>query len=651
MTAHFASTLQHPVVPKDGVTVRALLPCRVSDPKPGKQDERSLADQAAMHTQWLKNNLDDPYEVKILEGRESGEWIERADYLELIELVETGEYDLVLTEDLGRIIRRIHAHLFAELCVDFDTRLISHNDHVDTTQPGWQDRSIFSAWHHERSNRDTSDRIKRTASNRFDQGGCAAFDIAGYIKPPGAKSDLDWQKDPDWEAIYAEWFRMLDEDEATYSEIADWLNKHQRPTGTFTRKDEWDCRMVGRVTHNWLLKGYRVRNRRKSRRNSTGKYVSVKADPSELKLRHAPHLAFFDEDYYDRVIAAVDERNSKYRRKGKNGVDTRRRVPKKRTRFPGQSLVCGICGRGFVFGGHGQTDHLMCSGAREHLCWNGVTADGPLTAERISNAVFQELSALPEFDETLLSLVNEEALKADGQRSQQLEELTRKSDRLDREIENIMRFIRSGDSSDRVRLELRQLEESANEVKAAQLRLAATPSGVIAVPPIEEIKSLATEALDDLSHDSWEFCRVMQRMTPRIVVFPHRLCDGGRLVLRARFRFNVAGMIAAERLRDALHAPLERILEVDLFNPPQREEFRERVVQMRKTQTERNVAETLGITITAAQRASKLQKLMDPLSITDPYLPLESPPDDVSRLKRHRHHRYQFTALPDAGVV
>jgi len=293
----------------------------------------------------------------------------------------------------------------------------------------------------------------------------------------------------------------------------------------------------------------------------------------------------------------------------------------------------------------------MCSGAREYLCWNGVTADGPLTAERISNAVFQEIAALPEFDERLLSLVNEEALKADGQRSQQLEELVRKSDRLDREIENIMRFIRSGDSSDRVRLELRQLEESANEVKAAQVRLAATPSGVIAVPPIEEIKSLATEALDDLSRDSWEFCRVMQRMTPRIVVFPHRLCDGGRLVLRARFRFNVAGMIAEERLRDALHTPLERVLEVDLFDPPQREEFRERVVELRKTQTERKVAEILGITITAAQRACQLQNLMDQLSITDPYQPVEFPSADHPRLKRHKSKRYRFEPLPAAGIV
>jgi hypothetical protein len=422
MAAHFSSTLQPPVVPKDGATIRVLVACRVSDPRPGKQDERSLADQALLHEEWLKAHLDSPYEVRILEGRESGECIERADYQELIALVTTGQFDLVLAEDLGRIIRRLQAHSFAELCGEFDTRLIAHNDHIDTSIPGWEDRSIISAWHHERSNRDTSDRIKRTANSRFMQGGSAAFEIAGYIKPPGAKSDLDWRKDRDWDSVYVEWFRMLDEDEATFAEIADWLNQHRRPTGTFARKDEWDGPMVGRVTHNWLLKGYRVRNRRKSRRNSTGKYVSVAAEPGELKLCHTPHLAFFDEEYYDRVIAAVDERNAKYRRKGQNGIDTRRRVPKKRTRFPGQSLVCGICGRGFVFGGrgfvfggHGQTDHLMCSGAREHLCWNGVTADGPLTAERISNAVYQAIAELPEFNETLLRLVNEEALKADVQ--------------------------------------------------------------------------------------------------------------------------------------------------------------------------------------------------------------------------------------------
>jgi len=69
--------------------------------------------------------------------------------------------------------------------VEHGTRVIALNDRVDTAIHGWQDASIFSAWHHERSNRDTSDRIKRTHRNRFDNGGCAAFNIYGIIKPPG----------------------------------------------------------------------------------------------------------------------------------------------------------------------------------------------------------------------------------------------------------------------------------------------------------------------------------------------------------------------------------------------------------------------------------------------------------------------------------
>jgi site-specific DNA recombinase len=218
-------------------------------------------------------------------------------------------------------------------------------------------------------------------------------------------------------------------------------------------------------------------------------------------------------------------------------------------------------------------------------------------------------------------------------------------------MENVLRFIRSGDSGDRVRLELKELEQQAKAVESKKSRLAATPSGVIEVPPIEELKSLATESLCDLSSESWEFCRVMQRLAPRMVVFPHQLCDGGRVVLRARLRLNVAGMIPEERLRAAVHASLEQTLEVNLFDPPQQEEFRERVVELRKSQTERTVAETLGITITAAQRAYQLQNMMDQLSIVDPYLPVDAPSDDASRLNRHKHQRYRFEPLPDAGVV
>lgn len=112
--------------------------------------------------------------------------------------------------------------------------------------------------------------------------------------------------------------------------------------------------------------------------NKTGRHRSEKTTKELQLFRHVPHLAFIEPDRYDRIIGMLKERNAKYRRNGGGNGDPRRNVPRKRTRFPGQMLFCGICGRKFVFGGHGRTTPLMCNGAPEHRCWNGSTIDGPL---------------------------------------------------------------------------------------------------------------------------------------------------------------------------------------------------------------------------------------------------------------------------------
>jgi site-specific DNA recombinase len=390
--------LKPPLTARNGHTLKVFLVCRVSDPGPGKQDIRSLADQEALYRHWLREHTTLPVEIAVVAGSGSGEWLERKEYLQLVEMVESDEYDVGLTEDLGRILRRIQAHMFCESCVDHRTRLIALNDHVDTCEPGWEDRSIFAAWHHERSNRDTSDRIKRSHRNRFEQGRCLALPIYGYHKVPGGKTDDDLEKIPEAVPIYEEWFRRLD-DGRTYSEIADWLNETGVAPGPYSRNTKWDCPMVTRTSHNWLLKGLRFRNKRKTRRiNNPGRYKSEKAEPKDLLLRHVPHLAFFDDAYYDRVIAKADARNAKFRRNGNGTPAPCQDRPKKRTRFPGQTVYCGICGRLYVFGGHGQRDHLMCEGAREYKCWNGITFSGPLAARKISEAALSEVCLLEDFN-------------------------------------------------------------------------------------------------------------------------------------------------------------------------------------------------------------------------------------------------------------
>ncbi|HCO22353.1 recombinase family protein [Gimesia maris] len=620
------------------------------------QDELSLDDQEALLKQYIRQRYDGQIEFKSIKSQGSGEYLDRSELYEIERLIESRQLDVVICEDLGRICRRRRAYDLCELCEDHGTRLIALNDHVDTANDGWQDSAFISTWHHERSNRDTSDRIRRSLRNRFSNGGIIQTLIYGFIKPDGAKSDQDVYKDPEAEAIYEHWFTML-ENGATYSDVADWLNKEGVHVGPGSRSGNWSCKMVKRVTYNPILKGLRVRNKKKSQRiNRTGRRKSVDSPLEEILTRSCLHLAFINPDRYDRLIKMLDDRNKKYRRKGKNGKDTRKNISKKRTRFPGQMVECGICGRKYVFGGHGQKDHLMCDGARDHSCWNGVTVDGPLATEKILSAVLAEIEQLPDFDQKFLEKVHEESRRLDQDLINKQSQLERDIHRQEQEIENLLSYLRSGNTSERVSQDLKRLE---SEHKDNQLELSALkdkPHSTIEIPDITDLKDLARTNLLHLEVDSWEFRLLMQRLIPKIVVFPYQLCDGGKIVLRTRFRLFIAGLLENSGSRGTLQKPLERILTVDLFDPPQRAAYREAVIEVRqanpigKKKKMEELAQTLGLTVTAMQYAVALHRKMNSLGITDPYMPITEPPES-GKLRRHKHPRYQFTPLPHAGEI
>ena len=178
-----------------GCAYQIIIVCRVSSPGPGKQDPRSLDDQESLVRSLIAENIPGQYEVTMIRGSGSGELLDRKELLELIDRIETGRYDIVFCEDTSRISRRMKSFEIFELCEDHNTRLIALNDHVDTANPSWRDVCILATLHHERCNRDTSDRIKRSHRNRFIGGACLRNPPYGWTKPPGAKSDADMSKD------------------------------------------------------------------------------------------------------------------------------------------------------------------------------------------------------------------------------------------------------------------------------------------------------------------------------------------------------------------------------------------------------------------------------------------------------------------------
>jgi DNA invertase Pin-like site-specific DNA recombinase len=637
-----APQLNPALAPRHGTTLKVLGIARISTEH---QDALSLQDQQNLYRCWLDQSAGMPYDLEMISGRGSGEDLLRPELEQSLRAVETDRFDLVLTEDLARICRRSFAREFCGICLDHGTRLIALNDNVDTGRDDWSLNAFFAGFRHELYNADTSKRIRRTLRARFQQGGVVQTVVYGYIKPPGAKTDAELQKDPAAEPIYAEMFRML-EDGAPYSEVADWLNEQGVKPGPWAESPRWRCSLVTQLVHNPILKGVRVRNRKMAKRvNQTGRRKSVPAPPGERLERQVPHLAFIEPERYDRLIRQLDARNAKYRRKGVDGVDPRKDVPKKRTVWPGQHISCGVCGRLYVYGGNGQKDNLMCRGAHEYRCWNGVAVDGPQAAARLMGAIRREIIALPEFDLVLRAMVEEESRNGTGEQERLRGELVIRQAALERQLANLMGAIREAGHSPSLLQELARLEREKSDVAEQLQGLERASKQVLRLPTVAEVKALAEEAFGQLALTSPECGRLLRRLIPTIVVKPYRLRDGGHPVLRAHFTLALTPLVPGG-LPPALQGALQRTLVVDLFDPPEREAYRERVMELAASGLkQRDIGYELGISQAAVQHALALAQGLRQSGASDPYVPLAEPPEDYKKLRRHRHPRYRFEPL------
>jgi hypothetical protein len=163
---------------------------------------------------------------------------------------------------------------------------------------------------------------------------------------------------------------------------------------------------------------------------------------------------------------------------------------------------------------------------------------------------------------------------------------------------------------------------------------------------MEEIKAMVLKNMQSLAKNSQEFGRLLRQLIDRIVVLPFQHCDGGSPVLRAYFELNLASLYPHIPGMEVLSAALRKSMVVDLFDLPQREAFRkEATALIASGKNQREAAKILGITSTAVQRAQALDKKMKELEITDPYIQLNEPPPENSKIKRHKHPRYKFNPI------
>ena len=286
---------------------------------------------------------------------------------------------------------------------------------------------------------------------------------------------------------------------------------------------------------------------------------------------------------------------------------------------------------------------MSCSGARDYKCWNSSSFHGVVAGSRLIQGYLKVVETLPDFDAQFLSQLHQ---AADATRSSRSERLKKVEGQLAEKVEQLKNVAAAIS-----KMGLKpMLEEQYREAEKAQklfLRQRASNLGekdeIPALPSIEELKRLAREAIT-LDFDDPDFCLTMHDLIPRITALSYRLRDGGKIVFRAVMEIDLAPLAGDGECYLDRH--LVRTATVDLFDPPQRAANMDRIIAMRRSgQSERKAALELGLTITAAQRASALHRRTIAAGALDPYVFVSETPGDDTKLKKHLHKRYVFQPL------
>jgi site-specific DNA recombinase len=636
-----------PLFPRNGHTLVAGIAARISGCQ--NQKELSLDDQVDHGKQIVADIYSGPVDYRVVATKGKGERLDRPELAEIEDMLRARELDLLVVEDLGRMVRGTEAVRLCGIAVDHGTRVLAPNDCLDTAEDTWEEDAISACRDHVGHNAHTSKRLKQKLMNRFKKfGGATALPIFGYIKPPGAKTYDDWQKEPAAVPIYTEWLRLLRET-LNCSLVADWLNREGIRPGKHCRRTTWTGAMVRRIAANPILMGMPSRGSKHTvKHNESGRRKSVK-NPKGAQYRECPHLAFWIESDWREINDALNERNRHFRRTPINGSDPLLHVPRKRTRFPGQHARCWYCGRHYVWGANGMKEHLQCNGSREWRCWNSFGFHGALAVQKLTGLITGSLYALDGFDQQFRELVSQEQQTGRGDLALRWEKLRRGDMALASEKENLLNAIASYGPRPMFEQKLAAIEANERGLAKERWELERLGKRNLTLPAsVLELRELLEEKFVRLGIDSPEFGQLMRYIVPEFYIYLVRLCDGGHLLPRARVRLNLGGAIPDIKCVAGLAPILTRELNVDLFDPPQREQVRVEAARLEALGLkQREIAKRLPgePTQTAVQRALGLQRLMDQRGLESPYVVLQQPPEDYSKLRRHQNRKYRFEPL------
>lgn len=637
------------IIPRNGCELIVGVVARISGGP--RQKELSLDDQLDHAKEVIAEHYEGPVELRVVATKGKGENLERPELVVIEQQLRSRELDLLICEDIGRVVRGAEASRLCGIAVDHGSRVLAPNDCIDTNDADWETDVLSACRDHVGANAHTSKRIKQKKQNRFRKfGGATPCEIAGYHKPKDAKTYDDWRKiDTDTQVIQ-EGKRLLKET-LNCSRVASYFNEQEFKPGPYCRRKDgkWDGKMVRRFYANTLLAGKPGRGYRHTiKHHERGKRISV-PNPNGPDFIDCPHLAHLDYDELVELNELLRQKNSKLGRKKVNGVDPRFRVPRKTTVFPSQHARCYYCGFHYVRGANGIADHIMCTNSRGWQCWNSVGAPCDLAATAVMSAITKSLHELDGFDAQFKDLVGRAHWERVDVSADQWKQLETEDSKLAKEMANLIESMKVFGPTSEIKAALDDLKRRQQQLAIERRAMENITKRELQLPCcVAELREVFEKKANGLAIDSPEFGDLMRQLAPDFHIYLVRLLDGGHPMPRARVRLDLTGCVSDLALVPGMSPLLTRVVTLDLFEPPQRERIREEAVRLAiPGMHQREIAKQLPERTFQAvvQKAIALDRMMKERGLSSPYEVLSAPPTDYPKLRRHRNARYEFKPL------
>ena len=169
----------------------------------------------------------------------------------------------------------------------------------------------------------------------------------------------------------------------------------------------------------------------------------------------------------------------------------------------------------------------MCSGMRDHKCWNGASFNGETGAKKMLAALLQAIESLPNFDAALKAQLETAAAESDSTREAQLKDVSVKLANTKKSIDNFTDAIGHMGTSLALTDKLATAEQEKAKLERQLQKLSIVRTRPMELPSIEYVKSVARELLGTPDYSDDRFRRTMRLLLPRIELFPCQLLDGG----------------------------------------------------------------------------------------------------------------------------